>query len=285
MSGEYPVCKFHPDRRAGVVCQRCDSPICPSCMHQASVGFHCPDCVRSGRQRVVQGRQAFGITTPVLTMVIIGINVLVYLLQMAAGNVVVGRYVENRGIVDFGLNAYDVSEHHEWYRIVTAGFIHASIFHVAINMFALWMIGRIVEVMIGRARFALIYAVSLVAGSAGALLLSPDSLTVGASGAIFGLFAALVILFRARGIDLWRSGLAITILINFVFTLAVPNISLGGHAGGFVGGLVATWLLVELPRRVRSRTQPMVLAALLIPALFVVGVLLASNWTTSLPTG
>jgi membrane associated rhomboid family serine protease len=281
----YPTCKFHPDRRAGVVCQRCDSPICPACMHQASVGFHCPDCVRAGKQRVVQGRQAFGVTTPVLTAAIVGINVLVYLLQMAAGNVRIGPFVENRGIVNYGLNAYDVSVHHEWYRIITAGFIHASIFHVAINMFALWMIGRIVEAMVGRLRFALIYAVSLVAGSVGALVLSPDSLTVGASGAIFGLFAALVILFRARGIDLWRSGLAITILINFVFTLAVPNISLGGHAGGFIGGLVATWLLVELPRRVRNRHQPIVLAALLIPALFVVGVLVATNYTGPLPTG
>jgi membrane associated rhomboid family serine protease len=254
-------------------------------MHQASVGFHCPECIRSGRQRVVQGRQAFRANVPVLTAIIVGINVIVFLLQLVAGDVRTGRVLENRVIVEYGLNGYAVSEHHQWYRIFTAGFVHAGLFHVAINMFALWVIGRIVEAMVGRLRFALIYGVSLVAGSAGALLLSPDSRTVGASGAIYGLFAALVILFRARGIDMWRSGLAITILINFVFTLAVPNISLGGHAGGFVGGLIATWLLLELPRRLRRHHEPVVLTALLIPLLAVVGVLVAANWTLPLPTG
>ena len=279
MTEQYPTCYFHPDRRAGVVCQRCDKPICPACMTQASVGFHCPDCVRQGRQKVVRGRAAFGggVTQPFVTYALIAVNVVVFLLQQAGGDVVIqGRVVENKAIVDYGINAHAIADG-EWYRIVTGAFLQANILHIAFNMFALWSLGRIAEPLVGRWRFALIYAVALVAGSAGAILLSPNALTVGASGAIYGLFGALVLLFRQRGVDIWRSGLGITILINFAITLTVPNISLGGHAGGFVGGLLATWLFIELPRRTRSPAHATVAVACLVPLFVLVGIMGAAR--------
>jgi membrane associated rhomboid family serine protease len=286
VTDQFTTCHFHPDRRAGVVCQRCDKPICPSCMTQASVGFHCPECTRQRGQRVVRGRAAFGgATAPTLTYALIGITVAAYFLQVAAGDVVSGGFVQNRAIVEYSLNGYAVAEENQWYRIVTSAFLHGGILHLALNMFALWNLGRIVEQTLGRLRFVLIYAVSLLAGSTGALVLNPDLRTVGASGAIYGLFGALVLLFRSRGISLWQSGLAMIILLNFVFTITVPNISIGGHAGGFAGGIVAVWLLLELPRRTKDPRHALYAVAALLPLLVIAAVVAASGWTRVVPTG
>ena len=120
----------------------------------------------------------------------------------------------------------------EWYRIITSGFLHSGLLHLAFNMYALWVIGNMLEPALGRLRFGIIYLGGLIAGSLGALVLDPNSLAVGASGAIFALFAATFIAQRAAGIDPWRSGIALTIGINLLITLAIPFISKGGHLGG-----------------------------------------------------
>jgi membrane associated rhomboid family serine protease len=269
-----PFCAFHSDRRAGVVCQRCDKPICPACMHQASVGFHCPDCAKQGKQKVVRGKAAFGrnpSATP-LTFVLIAINIVVFVYEVSQGTSR-GEYVVN---IDYGLNADFISQNGEWYRIITAGFLHASLIHLGLNMWALYVLGPLVERSLGRLRFGIVYGAALIAGSAGALIIDPHALTVGASGAIYGLLGALVILFRNRGISVWQSGLGITILINAVITVAIPGISWGGHLGGFVGGLLVTLVLVEGPKYVRNRDALVWIAGALIPVFFAISLAAAS---------
>ncbi len=151
----------------------------------------------------------------------------------------------------------------ELWRLVTSGFLHSGLLHIAFNMFILWQIGSMLEPAIGRLRFALIYFVSMLCGSFGALLLSPDGFTVGASGAVFGIAAAAVVVLRSRGIDPMASGLPMFIGLNLAITFIVPGISIGGHLGGLVGGALAALVMFELPRTVRGlpRQAPPLLAA------------------------
>ena len=139
----------------------------------------------------------------------------------------------------------------EYWRIVTAGFLHAGFFHLLFNMLSLWILGSILEPAVGRMRFALIYFVSLLCGSLGALLLEPDGLTVAPLGAIFGLMGAAAVYARNRGLSLMESGLGIWIVLNLVITFTVPNISIGGYIGGLIGGALAALVLFDLGDQVR----------------------------------
>jgi membrane associated rhomboid family serine protease len=182
--------------------------------------------------------------------------------------------VAGRGgfIVDGGLLGREVAGG-EWWRIVTSGFLHAGLMHLLFNMLALYNLGRILEPTIGRVRFAVLYATSLLAGSFGVLILSPDALTVGASGAVFGLMGALVAAQRATGVDPWSSGVGGLIGINLLITFTIPGISIGGHVGGLVGGLVAGWVLVDAgPQAFRQRWAPTALVAVLGAAAFAGGI-------------
>jgi membrane associated rhomboid family serine protease len=244
-------------------------------MHQASVGFHCPNCATKGRQKVYTGPAAFGGTfTPVVSYGLIAVNVLVFFFTIARG--------ESRVLFDFGAFGPFISEEGEWYRIVTSAFLHWGLVHLMFNMYALWNIGPAVERALGRAGFGLVYGAALMGGSAGALLVKPDAVTAGASGAIFGLLGALVVLYRRAGIDIVRSGLGLTLGLNLLITLTIPQISIGGHLGGFAGGLLVAWLLVNGPQVLRSRTTGLVLAVLAIPAFAVIALYAASTWTNPL---
>lgn len=251
------TCYRHPGRETGVSCSNCERPICPDCMTPTSVGMRCPECARDR----TQVRTARSITSdPTLTYVLIGVNVLVFVGGMLSGASTTGA----RGgfEADGGLFGPAVAAG-EWYRIVTAGFLHAGLFHLAFNMFALWILGGLLEPAIGRLRFGVIYAVSLLAGSFGALLASPEALTVGASGAIFGLMGAAVVVMRNRGINPMENGLGLWIGLNLLITFTVPGISIGGHIGGLVGGMLAALLMFEVGDRVRGLPAlvPTVLAA------------------------
>ena len=201
---------------------------------------------------------------PALTYVLIGINVLVWIGSTLGG----GVGTTSGSLTDDG----GVSQHFiadgEYWRLLTAGFLHAGLFHLATNMLSLWILGSMLEPAFGRWRFGLIYLVSLLCGSFGALLMSPDSVTVGASGAIFGLLGAAAVLARNRGFSLMESGLGIWIGLNLLITFTVPNISIGGHVGGLVGGGLATLVLLELGerRRVPSFVPTTLCAALGIAA-------------------
>lgn len=239
-----PTCYRHPSRETGVACSNCGRPICPDCMTPTPVGMRCPECSRE-RTRVHRMRSMP--SAPVATQVIIAINVLVYLAELATGS-------------GFGSVGGDVYQHGalygpyvdvlgEWWRLVTAGFLHASFFHVAFNMVFIWMIGRSLEPAIGTPRFVVAYLASLLCGSFGVLLIEPHAISVGASGAAFGLLGALIVEARSRGIDLWATGLLQIALLNFAFTFLIPGIAIGAHVGGFVGGLLVGAIYDQADRR------------------------------------
>jgi membrane associated rhomboid family serine protease len=141
----------------------------------------------------------------------------------------------------------------DWWRLVTSGFLHYGLIHVALNMYALFWLGRMIEPALGHVRFAALYFTSMLCGSLGALLLSPNALTAGASGAIFGLLGAAFVMARARGIDVMRSGIVPIIALNLVISvLGGAKISLGGHLGGLIGGVVTAFAIEWLGRRRRS---------------------------------
>jgi membrane associated rhomboid family serine protease len=252
------TCYRHPKRETGVRCSNCGRPICPDCMTSTSVGMRCPECARQGRTQVRTMRSFTD--EPTLTYVLIGINVLVAIGSMLGG----GVGTTSSSLTDDG----GVSQHFiadgEYWRLLTAGFLHVGLFHLATNMLSLWILGAMLEPAFGRWRFGLIYLVSLLCGSFGALLMSPDNVTVGASGAIFGLLGAAAVLARNRGFSLMESGLGIWIGLNLLITFTVPNISIGGHLGGLVGGALCALALLELPERLRvSRLVPAAICVVL----------------------
>lgn len=169
-----------------------------------------------------------------ITIAIIAVNVLVGLWSAARPGV--GRLTgEQLTRLDLGLFGPLVAEG-EWYRLITAGFTHGGLMHLAFNSIVIWQFGSLLEPAIGKPRFVALYIASLLAGSAGALLLSPDALTVGASGAAFGLVGAAAIGLHRRGVNIWSTGIGMMLVINLVITFAVPGISIGGHLGGLAAG-------------------------------------------------
>jgi membrane associated rhomboid family serine protease len=175
----------------------------------------------------------------------LGIWVLLLLLSKRQDG---GRYLDN-----WGVDAPDLAYNHEWWRIVTSGFMHVSLIHVGMNCAILWQLGQLTERAYGRTRFLLLYFAALCAGAFGAVLLSPNNLTVGASGAVFGLLGAALFELRGRGVSITRTPIFATLVINLVFTLAIPGISVGGHIGGLTGGLIVGWVYSQRQRADFSR--------------------------------
>jgi membrane associated rhomboid family serine protease len=242
------VCYRHPSRETGVSCSSCGRPICPDCMTPTPVGMRCPECARD-RTKVKTMRSASN--APTVTQVLIALNVLVFVAETATGTSLGGANAVSPGTLfeKGALFGPYIAQSHEYWRLVTAGFLHDGVLHILFNMVFLYFIGQMLEPAIGRLNFAVVYAVSLLAGSFGALLFQPLGLTIGASGACFGVLGALMVVAHYRGISIWQSGLGITLIINIVFSLSVAGISIGGHVGGFVGGAICGWLIVNLGER------------------------------------
>jgi membrane associated rhomboid family serine protease len=259
------TCYRHPGRETGVSCSNCGRPICPDCMTPTPVGMRCPECARD-RTKVKTMRSVA--SEPRVTFALIAINVIAYLAEGQFGFGGVGgggSQVYIKGLL-YGPFIHD---QHEYWRLITSGFLHASFLHIGFNMYLLYILGRMLEPVLGSVRFALLYFASLLGGSAGALLVTPQSPTVGASGAVFGLMAATFLEMRARGIDPMAGGILGSIggliLINLVFSFAVNGISVGGHIGGLIGGgLVA--LSFQAAERIRqpalSYVGPLVVGAI-----------------------
>ena len=273
-----PVCARHLDRVSYVRCQRCGRPTCPECQRPAAVGVQCVDCVREGRTPVRAPRTHFGAAVrdgrPVVTLTIIGICTAVWLLQQVSPSVT----------QELSFAPYQgVSE--PW-RFLTAAFAHAQgqPLHILFNMFALYQIGSYLEPMLGRARFASLYLISALGGSVGYLLLAtpPGSVqdlrqgsawvigTVGASGAVFGLFAALLVLNRHLGRS--SAGIVAVLAINAVLGFVIPGIAWQAHLGGAITGAVLAALITVTAPRPRQRLQ---LPALAVVALIVIGLAVA----------
>lgn len=262
------TCYRHSDRETGVSCSNCARPICPDCMTPTSVGMRCPEC---SKERTKVHTAASLVKDPVVTYTLIAVNVVVWLAELGTG---AGGGRGGGAVAELGALYGPNVAHGEYWRLVTSGFLHDTrmpfgILHIGFNMYLLYYLGRMLEPSIGRLKFALIYFTSLLAGSFGALLADPMAVTVGASGAVFGLMAAAVLILRSQGIDPWQSGIVPLILLNLLLTFR-PGISYGGHLGGLVGGALAAYLLVELGARQRSAAIPL-LACLAVAALAVVG--------------
>ncbi|MCW2790003.1 MAG: hypothetical protein JWQ91_857 [Aeromicrobium sp.] len=263
-------CYRHPDHEAYISCQRCERLICPECMREASVGFQCPSCIAEGARTVRSPRTIAGGAVSgrdgIVSLVLIGINVAAYVLQVATGD-------RGGAIFDDGaLWGYGVADGDYW-RLVTSAFLHGSILHLAFNMYALYLFGPFVERALGTWRFAAAYLTSAMTGSVLVYLLAdPRINTIGASGAVFGLFAmALILLLRARQ-DV--RGLLVLLAINALISTQ-GNISWQGHLGGFLGGLVLGAAFAYAPRKHRTLVQVGVLAALWIA--MIIAIVLRTN--------
>ncbi|MDX6651869.1 MAG: hypothetical protein QOG09_1806 [Solirubrobacterales bacterium] len=239
------TCYRHSDRETAVSCSSCGRPICTDCMSPSPVGMRCPEC--AGKRPGVAGRVAPAVSGPWITYALIALNVAAFLAEMGQGG---GTSLSAGGslINDGGINGPHVASG-EWYRLVTGGFLHAGALHIAFNMFALYVLGTMLEPAIGSLRFLGIYMAGLLGGSLGAVLMSPNETTVGASGAIFGLFAATFLIARRRGLEGVASQIGFWLLINLVLTLSVPGISVGGHLGGLAAGAIAGLIVILGERR------------------------------------
>jgi membrane associated rhomboid family serine protease len=246
MSTQTTTCYRHPSRETGVACSNCGRFICPDCMTPTQVGMRCPECTKQKTQ--VRTMSSISRTNAVqATTAIIAINVLVF---FASGQFSVGSGGTSGALALRGeLYGPSIAESHEYYRLVTSGFLHAGLLHIGFNMYILWWLGNLLEPAIGMRRFVGLYFVAMLTGSIGALLVTPDSPTVGASGAIFGLMGVAFMEMRARGLDPMASGIGPTILLNLVLSFTLSGISIGGHIGGLVGGGLATVVLHELDKR------------------------------------
>jgi membrane associated rhomboid family serine protease len=269
-------CYRHPNRETGVSCSECGRGICPDCMVYAPVGIRCPEHAgrAQGAQRMTQGmkRMSFEGEGALVTKILIGINVLVFLVNLAQGSSLTqvsgSLFVRGALYVPGGL------DQGEWWRLITAAFLHASIIHLGMNMLVLWFIGAPVEQAIGRGRYLTIYIVSGLAGSAGAVIFSPDVVTVGASGAIFGILGAALVL-EMQGSKVLGGQAFGLIAINLVFTFAIPNISVGGHVGGLIGGALSMLAFSRLGRTHGIYGRPGVLGIVGVIAVGVTSVLVA----------
>ncbi len=244
-----PVCPRHPDRIAYVRCQRCGRPTCPECQRPAAVGIQCVDCVRDAARQSRPARTAFGgaVTgrTPVVTYTLIALCVLSYVLQLT-----VPDWTQRLAFAPV------LGESEPW-RFLTAAFLHSQnqILHIVFNMVALWSVGPFLEAMLGRWRFLALYLLSAVGGSVMFLLLaSPDSLSwytwlVGASGAVFGLFGAVLVVLRRTGRS--AGGIVGVLVVNAVLGFVLPGVAWQAHLGGLVVGAALGAAFAYAPRERR----------------------------------
>jgi membrane associated rhomboid family serine protease len=213
-------------------------------MTPTPVGMRCPECSRD-RTKVRTLRSTS--TEPIVTFVLIAINVIVFL---AEGQFGVGSTSSGGTTLydKFALYGPAVADGDYW-RIATSGFLHAGLLHIGFNMYLLYLLGQMLEPAIGSLRFALIYTVGLFAGSLGALIVSPNAVTVGASGAVFGLMGAAAVELRARGINPFETNIGGLIIFNLAFSFIFSGISIGGHIGGLIGGAAAGFLFLQADER------------------------------------
>ncbi|MDA3644563.1 rhomboid family intramembrane serine protease [Saccharopolyspora indica] len=267
---QLPTCVRHPDRPTGLRCTRCERPACPECLRDASVGQHCVDCVAQGQRGMRQPVTVAGArlpAKPILVPVLIAVNVLIFALTaVQAGSI--GANFTAPLFDEFALWPILVAGG-QWWRLLTAGFLHIGLLHLAMNMIALWVIGRDLELLLGRARFIAVYLLSLLGGSAAVFLFGDEVTPVaGASGAVYGLMGGIAI--AALRLKVSLRPVLVVIALNIVASVVIPGISLLGHIGGLVLGVLATGALVYAPRNRQVLIQAGALGALLVVLLAVV---------------
>lgn len=213
------------------------------------MGSHCWECVKAARPPAKERIRRWNASPAGSSVVTIAIVILNFGIFLLTSNGIEGVRLRN-DLVAFGPLVHDG----EWYRLVTAGFVHFDIFHIAFNMIIVYRFGQMLETALGRSRFLALYFAALLAGSLGAMIFEPVAATGGASGAALGLVAAAGIGLHVRGINIWQSGIGPLLLINLLLSFR-PGISLGGHLGGAVGGALAGWFMLRLPDRSGAKKQ------------------------------
>lgn len=258
-----PSCYRHVGVETGISCTRCGRPICPRCMVNASVGFHCPDCVRGGpgsrrtasasRPRTLAGGSVAS-DPRLITKILIGINLAVFIAVQVVGSpladdlALVGRwppapYPMTQGVADG-----------EWYRLLTSVFLHQAFWHIGFNMLSLWWIGAPLEAALGRARYIALYLLSGLAGSALTYLVAPpNQASLGASGAVFGLLGATAVLMRRLNYDM--RPIIVLLVINLFITFSFSGIAWQAHIGGLVAGIIIAVAMIHAPRERRVLVQ------------------------------
>ncbi|EWM14837.1 rhomboid family protein [Kutzneria sp. 744] len=260
-----PACYRHPGRHTGLRCTRCDRPTCPECLRDASVGQQCVECVNEGNQATRQKVTVAGarlVRQPVLVYALIAANLAIYVITALQA----GSFANNSDsplFAEWVTWPRAAALNGQWWRVVTGGFLHYGFIHIAVNMLSLWMIGRDMERILGRVRFAAVYFLALIGGSIAVMLFSdPDTGAAGASTALYGLMGCyLVAVVRLK---LNPRPILITLALNVFLTFSLPGISITGHFGGLVVGAIAMAALVYTPDKNRTWWQAGALVALFV---------------------
>ena len=277
------TCYRHPSRQTNVSCSNCGRPICPDCMTSTPVGMRCPECA-SQKTQVRNPIGAAGRSDAPATYAIIAICVAAYIGEIATGGTMGGgggTLTRDGALFAYGIDAAGQTlgvAGGQPYRLVTSAFLHAGVLHIGLNMFALYILGTLLEPAIGTVRFVGIYAVSILSGSFLVMVIDPGQLTVGASGGIFGLMAAAFLIARSRGLDELATQIGFFVILNLVITFGANNISVGAHIGGLIGGGIAALLVAQLDRRRIPNAKAIEIAALVgMCVVAVVGALIAAD--------
>jgi membrane associated rhomboid family serine protease len=282
-------CYRHTNRETGVSCSNCGRPICPECMTPTSVGMRCPECARQKTQirRMPTGTSLLGVGAErwSATNILIAINVVAFVAELLSGVTLGGS--DSGWVYDHGaLYGPLIAGHgyHDYWRLLTSGFLHEGLIHIGLNMLSLWFVGRSLEPAIGKVNFLAIYFVALLAGSFGALAFQPMIPTIGASGAIFGVFGVLIVIAYRRGISIWQTGLAPILLVNLLFDLTQSGISIGGHIGGLIAGVICGFAFTDFAER-RGKPAWAYGVYLLVACVAVFGAVAVAGGTGLTPTG
>lgn len=250
------TCYRHPGRATNVSCSSCGRPICTDCMTPSPVGMRCPECAGERQQvytRADIGPGAGGVAgflreAPV-TGTLIAICLLVFLGQIATGFPLGLMSTGGGWVTEHGLLYGPSVAGGEWWRVITPGFLHLGLIHIGLNMYLLYILGRMLEPELGAAQMLAVYVTSLIAGSLGALVLEPTTPSAGASGAIFGLMGMALVIARTRRIREAFQQIGILVLLNLVITFGASGISKGAHLGGLIGGMICGVILFEFGER------------------------------------
>ena len=270
------TCFRHPGREAGRKCTRCGRAACSECLVQAQVGSHCVECAKQARPDVRTRARYWTARQPTLvTYSLIAVNIAVFAWVAFDNPDSLTSSSLTQRQADLVLFKPLLAQG-EWYRLVTAGFVHFGIIHIALNMWLLFQLGQLLEPAIGRIRFGLLYFAALLAGSAGALIMQPNDFHGGASGAVFGLMGAAFVGLRHRGVNPLSTGLGTVLVLNLIFTFTIPGISIGGHIGGIIGGAIAGWVVLApsykgVPQWATYAAPVLVMAISVIVSVVVVG--------------
>ena len=270
-----PRCYRHPNMPTGRSCTRCGRPACGDCLQAVTIGSQCPDCIKASRPpATVRAKDWNASQDALITRIIMALNVAVFVWVLIGdtSSAGFGSSISPRE-VELGLNKLLLSFNHEWYRLITSGFLHFGILHIAMNMYLLFQLGKLLEPPLGRLRYGLLYFACLLGGSLGVLVLEGSStgLHGGASGAVFGLMGAAAIGMQRRGINIFQTGLGATLMINLLLTFTIPGISIGGHIGGIVMGAICGSIMFPPPQQ----KQPPWLGYA-VPTIAIIGSVIAS---------